>query len=343
MSSVLLYIPSLGHTQQFHPENHRRVEGLLSFFDVNNVLADMRLMDGKPADARLLARVHSRGLLEEVRLASQHGPGRIDADTYVTTQSYELARLAAGSCCVAVDAVCAGHAQNGLVIVRPPGHHAERDKVGGFCLINNVAVAARHAQLAHGVGRVMIVDFDVHHGNGTQDIFYEDPNVLFISLHLFHHFFYPGTGEADEVGSGPGKGFTLNVPFPPGVGDIGYRRALEELIAPRAQGFSPDLILVSTGFDAHWQDPLARASLSLHGYAELCRQLIDLAGDLCDGRVVFILEGGYHIEALRIGLLNLANALVGQDIVHDPLGQSPEPERDVSHLLVRLKKLHLPK
>ena len=342
MSTVLLYVPSLAHTQQFHPENHRRVEGLLPFFEDNNVLSDLRLLDGKPTDARLLAHVHSRGLLEEVRLASQRGPGRIDADTYVTRQSYGLAQLAAGSCCVAVDAVCDGRARNGLAIVRPPGHHAEREKVGGFCLINNVAVATRYAQLNHDVGRVMIVDFDVHHGNGTQDIFYEDPGVLFTSLHLFHHFFYPGSGAVDEIGSGPGIGLTLNVPFPPGVGDVGYRRAMEEVVAPRGRAFSPDLILVSAGFDAHWQDPLARASLTLRGYAELCRGLIELADELCDGRIVFVLEGGYHIEALHIGLLNLVYGLLGRDMMHDPLGESPEPERDISNVLVHLKKLHLP-
>ena len=342
MGTVLAYVPALSHTKQFHPENHERVKDLLRFFEDERILSDVRLLDAKPADARLMARVHSRGLLEEIRLACLRGIDRLDADTYVTPQSYELARLAAGACCEVTDAVYSGSAQNGLAIVRPPGHHAERDQVGGFCLLNNVAIAAQHAQDANDARRVMIVDFDVHHGNGTQDIFYEDGGILFVSLHLFHPFFYPGTGAANEVGIGSGKGLTLNVPFPPGVGDLGYRNAVEQLLLPRARQFSPNIIFVSTGFDAHWQDPLARALLSLRGYASMCQQLVSLADELCDGRVVFVLEGGYHKAVLRFGLLNLIHCLLGRDAVRDPLGPSSEPERDVSNLLLELRKLHLP-
>lgn len=341
MSTALAYVPALAHSQQFHPENKERVEGLLRFFEKQGVLSELNLVDPRPADAALLARAHSRGLLEEIRQACSRGVSRLDADTYVTPHSYELARLAVGGCCEVVNAVFGGEVRNGLAIVRPPGHHAERESVGGFCLLNNVAIATRHAQRAHKADRVLIVDFDVHHGNGTQDIFYEESDVLFFSLHLFHPFFYPGTGSANEIGERNGQGFTVNVPFPPAVGDGGYSQAMEQLVLPRARLFAPDAIIVSAGFDAHWQDPLARASLSLRGYAHMCRQLIALADELCGGRIIFVLEGGYHVPALQYGLLNLAYALLGRDELHDPLGPVTETERDVSELIRRLQQLHL--
>lgn len=343
MGTALIYVPALAHTWHAHPENHERVKDLLRFFEQHGVLPDLQRVHGRQAASHLLTAVHTGGLLEEIRQACRSGPGRIDADTYVTPESYDLARLAAGSCCAVVDAVCEGTADNGLAIVRPPGHHAERDRVGGFCLINNVAVAARYAQREYeSVERVLIVDFDVHHGNGTQDIFYDDASVLFVSMHLFHPFFYPGTGAADETGAGPGAGFTLNVPFPAGVGDLGYAGALENLVIPRAREFEPDLVLVSVGFDAHWQDPLARASLSLQGYAAICRRLVEFAAQSARGRIIFVLEGGYHLAALQYGLLNLANTLLGRDEVRDPLGKAAEPEVDVTNLLRNLQKVHLP-
>lgn len=339
--TALSFVPALAHTLRSHPENHRRVQGLLSFFDREGILQSLRRVDVRPADAGLLGQVHSKGLLEELRRACLNGVGRMDADTYIVPESYELARMAAGGCCALVDAVYSGGMRNGLAVVRPPGHHAQRDSVGGFCLINNVAVAAKYAQIAHRLRRVLIVDFDVHHGNGTQDIFYSDPDVLFISLHLYHPFFFPGTGGIDEIGRGQGRGTTVNVPFPPEVGDLGYARVLKEVVAPRARSFEPELVLVSAGFDAHWRDPLARALLTLEGYAEICKQLNVLADGLCNGRIIYVLEGGYDREALHHGLLNLVQGLLGHDNVQDPLGSAPGRERDVTNLLVQLQKLHL--
>ena len=341
MPTLLLYAPAMGHTRPRHPENHERLVGILPFFEEQGVLAELKQVDPLPAAVSQLRSVHTLGLVESVRRASQQGLGRLDADTYVTERSFELALQAAGACCTAVDRILLDQAQNGLVLVRPPGHHAQRDRVGGFCLFNNVAVAARQAQALHDVQRVLIVDFDVHHGNGTQDIFYDDGSVLFVSLHLFHPFFYPGTGNMDEVGTGDGRGATLNVPFPPHVGDQGYGRAFAELIVPCARRFRPELILVSAGFDAHWQDPLASAALSLTGYTAISRLLIDLAGELCAGRILFVLEGGYLREALHAGLLNVAYALTGRDQVVDPLGPMPDAEQDVSSLIDRLRDLHL--
>jgi acetoin utilization deacetylase AcuC-like enzyme len=237
--------------------------------------------------------------------------------------------------------IVGGKASNGLALVRPPGHHAEHDRVGGFCLFNNIAVAARQAQAVHGLKRVLIVDYDVHHGNGTQDIFYGDDSVLFASMHIYYPFFYPGTGAAREVGRGAGRGTTVNVPFPPLVGDEGYGRAFAEVIAPCARRFQPQLILVSAGFDAHWRDPLARAGLSLTGYARLTQALLELAEELCAGRILFVLEGGYLLEALHYGILNVLYALLGRDQIVDPLGSMARPEQNVTHLLGALKELHL--
>ncbi len=343
MSTALAYVPALAHTQQFHPENHIRVEGVLQFLEAQGVLPELFMIDAKAADGPLLARVHTPGMLEEMRQACARGVSTLDADTYITPKSYELARLAAGACSELVDAIVTGRATNGLAIVRPPGHHAERDQVGGFCLINNIAVAARRAQAAHGLRRILIVDFDVHHGNGTQDVFYEEEDVLFVSLHLFHPFFYPGSGAANEIGVGKGKGATVNVPFPAGVGDRGYAQALDSLLLPRARHFAPELILVSAGFDAHWLDPLARGLLSLRGYAQMCRSLVRLADEVCAEQVLFVLEGGYHTEALWYGLLNTVFALLRRDTLRDPLGAATEQEQDVTDLLHALQRLHLPK
>jgi acetoin utilization deacetylase AcuC-like enzyme len=235
-----------------------------------------------------------------------------------------------------------GKARNGIALVRPPGHHAERNRVSGFCLFNNVAAAARQAQVVHGAKRVLVLDFDVHHGNGTQDIFYDDDTVLFVSMHLYAPHFYPGLGSLNETGVGKGKGFTLNVPLPAYVGDEGYMRVFRELVYPRVTAFQPDLTLISAGFDAHWQDPLAAAGLSLTGYANLARALVVMADNICDGRILFILEGGYRLQALTYGVLNVVYALVGRDEVQDRLGPMPHAESDVSDLIYQLKQRHLP-
>jgi acetoin utilization deacetylase AcuC-like enzyme len=235
-----------------------------------------------------------------------------------------------------------GHARNGFSVIRPPGHHAEIDHAGGFCLFNNVAVAARHAQFEYGVERVFILDIDVHHGNGTQDIFYEDNTVFFISMHLLAPYFYPGIGTLHEVGTRRGNGYTVNVPFPPGVGDMGYLRIWNEVLVSLVRKFQPQLILVSAGYDAHWQDPLAMARMSLTGYALLARSIVELAEELCEGRLLFVLEGGYQINVLTLGIANTFSALLGQDLIRDPYGINTAPERDISTLLEALSQRDLP-
>jgi acetoin utilization deacetylase AcuC-like enzyme len=188
---------------------------------------------------------------------------------------------------------------------------------------------------------VAIIDFDVHHGNGTQDIFFEDDSVLFISIHLYAPFFYPGIGGIHEIGTGKGKNYTLNIPLPPYVGDKGYERAFTELIQPKLDQFLPELILVSAGFDAHWQDPLAMAGLSLTGYATITRMLIEFAAKHAKERILFILEGGYQHDVLSNGVVNTLYALLGQDQISDPFGLMPQKEQDISELIERLQKHYL--
>ncbi len=342
MSTVIVYAPAAGHTKRDHPEGSHRLAGLMPFLEAQGVLADLRPLDPRPASLTDLRRVHSDGLIEQVRRVAERGGGLLDhGDTYATAVSYDLARLAAGSCLTAVDAIMSGQARNGFTLVRPPGHHAEHSSISGFCLFNNVAAAARYAQATYGVQRVLIVDFDVHHGNGTQDIFFQDESVLFVSTHLFMpRMFYPGTGGLSEIGVGAGRGYTLNVPLLPYVGDEGYGRLFRDVVWPKAKAFAPQLILVSAGFDAHWQDPLAMAGLSLRGYAQLTQTLVEMANRLCDGRILFVLEGGYQVDALSYGILNTFYALLGRDMWQDPLGPMPQPETDVTDLMATLRERH---
>ena len=343
MTTAAVYAPAIAHTKSGHPENQGRISQILPFLDQAGMLTDLLLLDLVAASVEQLRRVHAPSLIERIREVSSIGGGTLDhGDTYATPQSYDLARLAAGSTITAVDHIMTGRARNGFALVRPPGHHAEYSRISGFCLFNNVAVAARQAQAVHGVKRILILDFDVHHGNGTQDIFYDDDSVMFISAHLFlPRMFYPGTGASKEYGNGFGHGFTVNVPLMPNVGDAGYGRILTELVRPIALQFRPELILVSAGYDAHWQDPLSMAGLSLTGYAQMSRALVTLADELSNGRILFVLEGGYQIQALSYGILNTFYALTGQDKIDDPLGLMPHSEQDISQLLRQLKRHHL--
>ncbi|HSG18552.1 MAG TPA: histone deacetylase [Anaerolineae bacterium] len=342
MTTILAYVPADEHTLEGHPENAGRIAAIKRLLEQEAALSAVDIVEAVPASTEQLLRVHSPSLIQSVQLASSQGGGNLDPDTYCTKASFDQARLAVGTTCLASELIMQGEVDNGIVLVRPPGHHAERSRVGGFCLFNNVAIAARHVQQLHGSARVLILDYDVHHGNGTQAIFYEDPTVLYISLHMFGPFFYPGTGSAREIGRGEGLGATLNIPFGSRAGDEAYALMFRDLLEPVIAIFGPDMILVSAGFDAHWQDPLAAAAVTLTGYAQMSRQLIELAGLNCQGKVLFVLEGGYHFQALANGVLNVIYALTGKDLVRDPLGPAPYTSPDVTNLLLQLQRLHLP-
>lgn len=327
------------HTMSGHPEYAGRLEAIERRFRQLSLAEQLHQVAVVPAPHEAVVAVHSQGYLTRLsRTSTLSDTVMLGLDTYVTPQSYATAQLAAGGVLEAVKAVVQGRVENALASIRPPGHHARPAEGMGFCLLNNIAIAARYAITMLGFDRVLIVDCDVHHGNGTQDIFYADPSVLFISSHQSP--LYPGTGALYEIGEDAGEGYTINIPLPPGVGDTGYRRMYEEVVAAAAQRFEPQLILVSAGYDAHWADPLANMRLSLNGYADLSRILIDLAADLCAGRIVFVLEGGYDLRVLAHGWANLARALMGNDSITDPLGPALDCGPDVGRLIEQVKALH---
>ena len=250
----------------------------------------------RPATPTELQRIHPERYIHSVEQFAARGGGRLDPDTVVCPASYNVALHAAGSACGAVDLVLLTDTRRALCLARPPGHHALVQRAMGFCLLNNVAIAAAHARAAHGLNRVLIVDWDVHHGNGTQDIFYSDGDVSFLSLHRFP--FYPGTGAAHETGSGAGLGATLNIPLRFGISRPDYRAAFARSLEDIAERCRPELVLISAGFDAHALDPVGSLGLESEDFADLTRLVIDGARQFAQGRIVSLLEGGYHLQAL---------------------------------------------
>jgi acetoin utilization deacetylase AcuC-like enzyme len=326
------------HTLPGHPEHAGRLESIEHALAEHQMDDHLLRLEPTPASIEQLELVHQPRYIDAVREVSEQGGGMLDPDTYALPVSYEVARLSAGGATLAIDTVLEGNANNAFAALRPPGHHATPTRGMGFCLFNNIAIAARHAQHEHAVERVLIVDFDVHHGNGTQDVFYSDASVLFASSHLYP--FYPGTGATGDTGQGDGRGYTLNIPLPGGVGNDGFSALYEQVLWPVARRFDPQLLLVSAGFDAHWRDPLATLQLDLRGYAHLARELTGMAAELCEGRVVFVLEGGYDLEALSHGVLNVLYALLGRADVSDPLGPAARREPSIEGQLKDLRALH---
>lgn len=338
------YLTDKSYTQHDfpgHPEHAGRIEAVWKQLGASGLSEQLLQISPAAANDEQILAVHTQQHLRRlIAVARGERTVRLDPDTYALPVSLDVARLAAGAVIGAVDAVLAAQADNALAIVRPPGHHATADRAMGFCLLNNVAIAARHAQSARGIERVLILDYDVHHGNGTNDIFYADPSVCFISIHQSP--FYPGTGALDETGGGAGRGYTLNIPLAGGHGDASYRRLFEEVVRPAVERFEPDLMLISAGFDAHWVDPLASMQLTLGGYDHLARECIGLAERLCNGRIVFVMEGGYDLSALANGWVNIARALLGQDEVSDPYGEarSAMDARAIEPLIDELRRIH---
>jgi acetoin utilization deacetylase AcuC-like enzyme len=281
-----------------HPERPERLAAIQASLDA----AGAALLRRAPREASLdeLLAVHDRAHVERVRLAAASGEGHLDPDTYVSSASYDVALLAAGGAADLAVRIARGQAARGFAAVRPPGHHAEGDRAMGFCLFNNAAIAARAVQREAGVERIALIDWDVHHGNGTQHTFETDPSVLYVSTHQFPY--YPGTGSAGEIGVGRGEGATLNVPMPAGCGDAEYVGIFQRVVAPAARAFRPDYWIISCGFDAHEDDPLAGMFVSRAGYAALAAIVRALADDLSGGRLLFVLEGGYSLRGLREGM-----------------------------------------
>lgn len=280
-----------------HPENPQRLKAIVEHLKKTCLWDDLIHIAPAASDPDWILKIHSQEHVAYLEEACRTGRKVLDeGDTTICPESYDIALLAAGGVLAAVDAVMEGSASNAFCAVRPPGHHAERDRAMGFCLFNNVAIAARYIQDKHELRKVAIVDWDVHHGNGTQNSFYEDSTVFYISLHQYPH--YPGSGSHMEKGQGRGEGYTLNFPMPAGCGDDLYLRIFENGIVPALDGFRPDFILISAGFDAHENDPLSGIRLTENAYAKMTGFLKDVAGSHCDGRIVSVLEGGYDLNAL---------------------------------------------
>jgi len=329
----------LEHQSPGHPEGPERLEAIMERLEEAGLLKRMVAIPARDASTRYLEMVHSWELVAQVRAKGDEGGGWLDPDTYVSPASYHAAVRAVGGCLAALDAIVDGTVDSAFCLVRPPGHHATPTKAMGFCLFNNVAVAAKVALEEKGMERVAIVDFDVHHGNGTQDAFYSEPRVLFFSTHQYP--FYPGTGYWGEMGEGEGRGTTINVPLPRGCRHQEYLRVYEEVCVPALRRFRPQLVLVSAGFDAHFADPLANMLLSCRSYYQLASILKEVALELCQGRIMFVLEGGYHLTALAWSVQACIEALLGLDFTPDPLGDGPNvPGPDIGVVLAAVKRGH---
>jgi acetoin utilization deacetylase AcuC-like enzyme len=317
---VLLAHPSsLEHDTGPHPEQPARIVAIERELAARDWLGFARV--ASPAvDHAVLAAVHPERHIELIERVSARGGGQIDADTVASAASYHAALHACGGAAALVDKLMDGSAPTGISLHRPPGHHAESARAMGFCLFNNIAVAAQHALDGHGLERVMIVDWDVHHGNGTNDIFHDDPRVLFVSIHQSPLF--PGTGPAADVGSGEGRGFTVNLPVTPGSGDEVFCSLVEHVAVGLARAYSPQLVLVSAGYDAHREDPLADCVVTDAGYARMARSVRDLAGSL---GVPFgaVLEGGYALDALARSVAATMEVFGGASGPADGVGAAP--------------------
>lgn len=329
------------HHFRWHPEHAGRIRAVWKELDAAGLRERLLPVEATPVSDQQALAVHSANHLNRlVAISQQEKTVLIDQDTYALPASLGIARLAGGGVVNVIDAVLSAKADNGLAIIRPPGHHATVDHQMGFCLLNNIAIGARHAQLQHKLKRVLILDYDVHHGNGTQDIFYADSSVMFISIHQSP--LYPGTGKSGETGRLDGRGSTLNAPVAAGHGDQSYQALFEDIVWAAAEGFQPELMLISAGFDAHWADPLAQMQLSLGGYDYMARESIKMAQAFCDGRIVFVMEGGYDLKALAHGWRNIAGALLGADGFSDPYGQpaSSAPIAEIRPLVKKLRRIH---
>ncbi|MDM7935798.1 MAG: histone deacetylase [Methanothrix sp.] len=316
----------LAHETGMHPERKERLTAIL---DAIRGL-DVKYITPSPATVDQVATIHGRRYIEQVKAICDHGGGHLDIDTVLSEQSYEAAMMAAGGAMAAVDAVLGG-LETAFALVRPPGHHAMPNRGMGFCIFNNIAIAARHAQ-ARGNGRVLIVDWDVHHGNGTNAIFYSDRSVLYFSTHQSPH--YPGTGRVNEVGEGGAEGTKVNVPLPSGTGDEGYLMAFREILLPVAMEFRPDIVLVSAGQDPHRDDPLGGMRLTAAGFGAMAGVVKEIADACCQGRLAASLEGGYSLEGQAEAVVAVLKAFAGE--VPDVRGA----DRRVEARIEEVKRVH---
>jgi len=322
----------------YHPESPARLEAIYSMLDKEDRENGFPIVPAREATEAEITAVHTPEYVG--RIAQTADRGRLvslDPDTSACPDTYQAAKLAAGGLLELVDAVQARSLDNGFALVRPPGHHAEADQARGFCIFNNVGIAAAHLLRRHGAERVLIVDWDIHHGNATQHQFYDSPHVLYFSTHQYPY--YPGTGALEETGSGAGKGYNINVPMRPGAGDYEYFALFRELVQPLAEAFKPHFILVSAGFDTYYQDPLGYMQVTPEGFAGMTRFLLESAEKLCEGRLALTLEGGYDLGGLQDSVRAVLHELAGRTITEIPTN-NVETEYKVNSLIERVKNTH---
>jgi acetoin utilization deacetylase AcuC-like enzyme len=322
MKAGLVYDPIyLEHDTGDHVENSQRLVATMSYLEETGIKEKLTCLPCRPASLEELQMIHTPEYISHVKGEAGKGGGWLDPDTLISAKSYDAALYAAGGLMVSVEAVMKGEVDNAFALIRPPGHHAVHDRAMGFCIFNNIAIAAKFALNKFSHNRILIADFDVHHGNGTQDAFYADPRVLYFSTHQYP--FYPGTGWMDETGTGEGEGTTVNFPLAAGWGDEEYLKAFNEVLVPVTRRFRPQFIMASAGFDAHWADHLAMMRASVTGFAQMVMILKKLAAELCQGRLVFALEGGYNIQVVTSSIKAVFDVLLGNSEIADPLGKAP--------------------
>ena len=324
------------HAREGHPERPERLAAILEHLDATGLRERMVELTPRDATEAEVAVVHRAEVPRLAERLAAGGGGQADADTYVTPSSPAASRRAAGAVLVALEAVMRGEVDNAFAAVRPPGHHATAERMMGFCLLNNVAIAAA-AALASGVERLAIVDWDVHHGNGTQAIFDADPRVLYFSTHASP--FYPGTGDVADAGTGEARGTKINVPLPAGTDAAGFVAAYERVAVPAIERFRPQLMLVSCGWDAHVRDPLAPLAVTTDGHTRVARLVRDVAGAVCDGRLVVALEGGYDAHALAWCAGALCELLLGEEPTPDPKPVATPPGPDVTPVIDAARRI----
>ncbi len=334
MKTVYTFVPSRTHEFPDHPERPGRLEVLQPLLDAG--IVGVEKIQAIPATTDQIAHVHKPQLIKAIQKVCKQGPGVIDsAPTYITQTSYEDALLAAGGVIACTHSVLSGDAKNAFAIVRPPGHHAEPDRAMGFCIFNNVAVAAREA-LASGMERVMVIDYDAHHGNGTQAACLDDERFGFISTHQWG--IYPGTGWINDTPHA--KGRLVNVPLNAYAGDKVFARVADDIFKPIVESFRPQILFVSAGFDAHWNDPITSLGLSTRGFYNISKKLVDLAEEYCAGKVVFVLEGGYDPHNVANGAMAVFDALTNSPLRKDAHDPSPQREPDHESRIAEIRKWH---
>ncbi len=341
MTVCIVYDPIyLKHDTGAHVENYGRLVSTMEVLEESRLLDELTRLSPRAATYEEISLVHSSHHIARVESYSSRGGGWLDGDTVASPDSYTVALYAAGGVLRGLDAVMNGEVNHAFALVRPPGHHATRDQAMGFCLFNNIAIAAKYAMANYNLERILIADFDVHHGNGTEEIFYSDPNVLYFSTHQYPH--YPGTGRISDDGSGEGKGATINVPLPAFCGDDEYHRVYREILVPVAKRFEPQFILVSAGYDLHWADQLSAMQVTVGGFASITDIIKGLADELCQGRLLFSLEGGYNLKALAFSIRACLEVLLGSPLSDDPLGNPYDGSspRDIDSILGQVVSTH---